>query len=54
MEINSIVYTFSFYLKTRLSSYPALSRMPMARKTRSVFDNNGYGNRRLPLGRQSL
>ena len=27
VEINSVVYTFGFCLKTRLSSYPALSRM---------------------------
>ena len=27
VEINSVVYTFGFFLKTRLSSYPALSRM---------------------------
>ncbi|WP_153708338.1 hypothetical protein [Eikenella corrodens] len=27
VEINSVVYTFGFCLKTRLSSYSALSRM---------------------------
>lgn len=27
VEINSVIYTFGFCLKTRLSSYPALSRM---------------------------
>ena len=27
VEINSVVYTFDFCLKTRLSSYPALSSM---------------------------
>ena len=27
VEINSVIYTFGFCLKTCLSSYPALSRM---------------------------
>lgn len=27
MEINSVIYTFCICLKTRLSSYPALSSM---------------------------